>query len=731
MDYYQAVTEDSANENDNSKFSILFNDNSDFESDSDQEDYSSEEDKEQDMIDIDEEDVPERIGNDNSESTVEELSNGFKYIDGFIVKDGKVYNAGGSTFRIHHKHVWNEILKKRLRIVQISKYRVGRIYKIRNNTIFNYVEPVTRFVSQKRGKTSFSNYPSNGAVKVTGATVNFSTSEYVMIVSSKPGEDLSSYSKAQDETPQLEENNTILNTMYGDIKYDDDDIQLVKNANNAEMIKYGEMVYWTLYNKATRSFYFEDIVTTTKHNGVKKTTKFIRRHNPAHADSLARSFGRLMCIVWIAKDLKMIDNEKYTIDLALVNDILDPSDEKKVESITKLVRRFIEKPDSLIAAVFSLFFTRFNESKFYSVSICIKRLNSIKNICKYAMATTHENLIKYEKDKSLESTNVPGTVLTDRLTGLLKEEVKCLNDDVCVIGDREISKDDLIDIYKAAKTIFDDSWEKICLHANKNISQGVVYNNYRFSLTSATTHAGNFLPQKIVNTFSSSAIQEKEKVLNLIQKCTLTLMAMIYVTSSDTYRFSELRSLVFRAHSYCDRNIVNVNNSVHIQTFKNGKRKNRLSWYPTVICEKIVAFLFALRTLQYRLLEGSFEKFRSKDFSGEVDARQTFRTFCFLDNTGRLITLKKFANFLQVLQPIKSLSLRDIRKAITFMANRNVTTRVHQDAVAFMERMRSRNPEIARQHAQDLNSIIKYFFEYNVPAAESMGKNWCKYLKIR
>ncbi|KAI5958697.1 uncharacterized protein KGF55_005695 [Candida pseudojiufengensis] len=731
MDNNEAFIEGISDEYYNSVSAILYNDDTDFESDSDEEEDIIEEERDQDMIDLDEEDVPERIDNDDSETTVEELCHGFKYVDGFIVKDGKVYNARGSSFKNIHYHVWNEISEKRLRLVRILKYKEGRIYKIKNNTIFDYVEPVTRFVSQKRGKTSFSKYPSKGAVKVTGATVNFNTRGYVMIVLGKPGEEICNCSTTQDVTPQLEENNTILNTMYGNIEYDDDDIQLVKDANNAEIIKNGEMVYWTLYNKAIKRIHFKDIMTTTKHNGVEKTTQFIKTHRAAYVNSMAHSFGRLLCIVWIAKDLKMIDNEKYTTDLALVNDILDPSDEKKVESITKLVRRFIEKPDSLIAAVFSLFFTPFNESRFYPVSICIKRLNSIRNICKYTMATTRENLVKYEIHKSSESTNVPGTVLTDKLfTSLLKGfTVKGLNDDACVIEGTKISKNDLIDIYKTAKTIFDESWERICLHSFKFVSQSSVYAHY---LTYQTSGTSSFLPGRLKTTFPSFLGQNKEKVLHLIQKCTLALMVMIYVSSCNTFRFSELSSLAFQSSTSRARNIVHRNENLHIQTFNkiNGERKYALRWYPKIMDEMMVAFLFALRPLQMDLLEGSFEKIRSEDYGDEVDASVCFRQFCFLDDTGRLINLRKFNNFLHAIYPSKRLGSRYIRKAITFMAKRNVTTRVHQDAAEFMEGMSRDTPITASiNYPQDLN-IVKKYFKHEIPSVESLGKNWCKYLEI-
>ncbi|KAI5961577.1 uncharacterized protein KGF55_003894 [Candida pseudojiufengensis] len=225
------------------------------------------------------------------------------------------------------------------------------------------------------------------------------------------------------EDPQLTRNNTILNRQYGNIEYDDEDIQMLKDADDAEIIKIGKMVYLILYKEAVTSNDFRSILTTTTLHGVEKTTQFIREQSPSCVSSLAHSFGRLLCIVYVAKDLKLIDNEKYTTDLALVDDIMDPSDEKKVNSIAKLVRRFVERSDSLIAAVFSLFFTRFGATWYYSESVCIKRLKCIESICKYAMATSVETLTNYEKNISGRSSKVPGTKLTDNLlTHLLMEK---------------------------------------------------------------------------------------------------------------------------------------------------------------------------------------------------------------------------------------------------------------------------------------------------------------------
>ncbi|KAI5961575.1 uncharacterized protein KGF55_003892 [Candida pseudojiufengensis] len=737
MDYDPEFIEEVGNGYDKSVSSLFYDDNSDIDTDDEEEDLNQEvrrSDRDEDRMDVDEEDV---LG-----STVEDLINGFIYVDGFVIKDGKIFNSWGSSFKRNHRLVLEEIRKKHLRPVKIFKYLEGRICRIKNRTIFKYVDPVTRFMSTKKGKKSFSKYPSSICTKVTGATVNLNTNEYVMIVCGEPDEDDFDFPHVDDQPLQLVRNNTILNRQYGNIEYDDEDIQMLKDADDADIIKIGKMVYLTLYKKAVTSNEFKHIMTTTKHPGGEKTTQFIREHSPTYAESLAHSFGRLLCILWIAKDLKYIDSEKYPTDLALVEEIKNPSDERKVESVAKLVRRFVEEPSSLIAAAFSLFFTRFSGSMFYSPSFCIKRLNSIKNICKYAMATSAEKLFKYEQNKSSRSKHeVPGTVLTDNLfTALLKEKeikaayiVKCLDNDTCKIENVTVSKDDLTDIYKTAKTVFDESWQSICLHARKDVTQELVYANYLSYYTSSTTKPTNFLPEKFPHTFKSGLIQDEEKVLEIIQKCTLALMVMVYITSCNTFRFPELHTLAFRANSYEERNILTINDNLHISTSynKNGSSEYRVRWYPKVMTKMMVAFLFAIRPLQIKLLEGKLGKIRSDDYRGEVDAINCFYRLVFLDNSGRLIQLRNFTDFLHACLPSKRLGSRFLRQAVSFMAKRNVAARLHQDAADFMERLQGHTPLTARiNYAQDLNSINRFFGEYQLHAVESLFSNWCRYLEI-
>ncbi|KAI5967424.1 uncharacterized protein KGF55_000102 [Candida pseudojiufengensis] len=516
-------------------------------------------------------------------------------------------------------------------------------------------------------------------------------------------------------------------------------MNLIQTPYDKDIVDIGKSVYRTLYENAIGSSEFRGITSRRRFNDHEEMVNFIREHKPATVNNFCRVFGRLLVTICLGKEFEMVNKTTHALELSLIEDIKEMSSTEQVSLVQDLIGNFIHNNGSLIVAVFPFFLMK-DKTNYCSESECLKRINCLKNVCKYAMATTRENLMRYEQHLSRRSAEIPGFIFTHNLfTRLLDDMSKyasinviAIDDNTCLVENTQIARSHLTEIYEKAKTSFTEAWENICLFSKTKTDMRVVYQIFARDQQFQTT---SFLPDRLELIFDAENIKidDKGSVLKWIEKATLALMVVIYISSMNSFRVPELNTLNFRARNFAKRNLLFISGKLFIQTLynKNKQEDPRLRCYSTEVTIMMVAFIYALKPLQFTLVEQDLTTFTSSDFRGEVSGTACFQTFCFVDNSGRLITASKFSRFLQSLITYKKIGIMILRQAISYFAKRNFPRLMNHAAAEFMENLQGHTMETGeRSYGQDINSIGIYFSTYKFDATIELFEKWCEYLQI-
>ncbi|KAI5963829.1 uncharacterized protein KGF55_002709 [Candida pseudojiufengensis] len=674
---------------------------------------------------------------DEDVSPVVSLPGDMIYVDGFIVHNNRVKNPYSASFQKNCQPTCREIANRNLRLVKVSDYIESRIIRVEHETLFHYAESQTIYAKYKNDRFSFSEYKSPNSVKMTGVKVFITTRICALIVLGTPEWQQVRIAEEEEESARVINDNSTLNDYYGGLNISDNDKKLVEIPYNEDIVGVGKFVYRTLYEKAIGSAEFSAITSRRWMKDHEGFVNFIREHKPATVDSFCRVFGRMLDRICLGKEFDMINNDIHGEELSLIENIEEKSSTDQVSIVKKLIENFIHNRESLIAVVFP-FFLKKDKTNFFSESECLRRINCLKNISKYVKATTRANLMEYEQQIQTKSIEIPGSILANNLfTRLLDNKstyasinVIAIDKDTCSVGNTKIAKSHLKDLYKEAKNIFEDAWTNICLLCKRKITQSDVYGKF---MLNQDFQSQKLLPDMIDLIFDATLVEEKDLALKWIEKATLALMVVIYVSSMNSFRLPELCTLNYKADNFAKRNVVFISSQLIIQTLynKNKKEDHRFRAYSKEVGTMIIAFLYAIRTLHLSLVESELNTFTSRDFRDEVSGRACFNTYCFVSNSGRLIKPTKFSSFLQSLITSKKIGVRILRQATSYYIKNNFSSLLNQDAADILEGIQGHSTETGlMQYSVDKRSIMTYFSTYKLTATTELFEKWCQYLQL-
>ncbi|KAG7662615.1 uncharacterized protein J8A68_003912, partial [[Candida] subhashii] len=627
----------------------------------------------------------------------------FIYLHGLIIdKDGKIVNPSARFQRNNGQVI--KFLKERKHpfIILESVYNKDTsLFPFYHEALWNYVTP-SFFQTETVGTDAFQyrRYVSHPLKKssyqqIKGALVTIGSNQSFVI--HVPYDDFSKENIAVTyEAPEytsVHTENPIDQSFQG-LTFTEDDFNYLYKGTIKERSEEGMKIYAMIYKRVIGNSAHSQYFAKSFH--VPKDKEFMYRyHQPATIDSYAGLFGRFYCIINCFECFGFIGNSYSDQCKELVAAIIkSKSNEARLEKMIDLFIYFnTEDGGSFLRCLLYPYLRKLKNGKYFGTTTLMVRLDAIKNFYKFAIfirsseeertafslgenwprkykgwmfvCELYKNLMNIRGDGSMNvsATGVPGK---------------------CTVDGQEVDKNYLVESYYKSAIFYHEKFQEICRITGKDILISEVFQRYQD--VSKYDYQRNALGENVFNRYFSIenlSESQKSKLLNVIDDMSKALATIIFMTSANTFRSSELLWIATQGDNYQDRDLVYLHGSVVIRSTYNKNRSfnRRLRFTTKLVTMYIVNHVTAVRALYLQLLQPNYpsltttifdvQELRDPSKSSEV----FYKKFLFVSQHGRLITLSDLYAFQAKVLGINRrdvLGIRVLRQAITMFIRDDV-----------------------------------------------------------